>query len=152
MDKQSECIVSEKEIFPLIEQQLLNGYAVRFTVSGNSMWPLIISNRDSVLLRLCNSEHLCKGDIILFRVMETHHVLHRITKVVSGGYITTGDGNLHRDGFVTYEDVIAKVEKIYRKDRIIICKKWYWKVLFEIWMTAYPIRFYLQKLILRIRK
>lgn len=81
------------------------------------MWPLIINNRDSVILEQCDCTCLKKGDIILFKTSLEHYVLHRITKVKKGGYITTGDGNLHRDGFVPKKAVRAKARIIYRKDK-----------------------------------
>lgn len=152
MNKKSDFIISERFLFPEIKKMLEEGKSVSFTVSGNSMWPLIIHNRDSVILSSCDNQHLKKGDIILFHAGAGHHVLHRITSVKLGGYITTGDGNLHRDGFVSVEDVIAKVEKIYRKDKVIDCDKWYWKLIFRIWMIMFPIRGFLQRVILFIKR
>lgn len=152
MKNQSDFIISEHRLFPIVKEVLAEGKRVRLTVSGNSMWPLIIHNRDSVLLVPCEKKNLTKGEIILFHAGYGHYMLHRITSVKAGGYITTGDGNLHRDGFINSEEVIAKVKKIYRKDKIINCSKGYWKLTFRIWMIMFPIRGLLQKLILCIRK
>lgn len=136
----SDFRISGANLFPVIEAMLSEGRPVRFTVSGNSMWPLISHNRDSVLLVPCDAKHLKKGDIILFQTSATHYVLHRITKSVPGGYITTGDGNLHRDGFVPTEAIRAKVSTVYRKDKTIDCDCWYWKILFHVWMALFPFR------------
>lgn len=138
--KTPEFIISERYLFPMIETMLEEGRKVRFTVSGNSMWPFIISNRDSVLLIPCEKTSLKKGDIILFQTGCGHYILHRITKVLKSGYITTGDGNLQRDGLVPWENVRAKVSVIYRKERVIECDRWYWKIIFRIWMLTFPIR------------
>lgn len=146
----SKFVISNEILFSMTEKLLAEGKRVKFTVSGNSMWPLIIHNRDSVMLVPCDKERLKKGEIILFKTNPYHYVLHRITKVVKGGYITTGDGNLHRDGFVCCKQVVAKVSEIYRKDRVIICSKWYWKLFFRIWMFLFPIRGLLQWLIIKI--
>lgn len=140
MTKQSEFVVSERNLFPMIESMLAEGKKVRFRVSGNSMWPFVVHNRDSVLLVSCDRTRLKKGDIILFETVGQHHILHRITKVKKGGYITTGDGNLHRDGFVPEDAVRAKVECIYRKGKKIDCGRWYWKIVFGLWMVAFPVR------------
>lgn len=145
----SEFVISNEILFSMTEKLLAEGKSVKFTVSGNSMWPLIIHNRDSVMLIACKRDELKKGDIILFKTNPYHYVLHRITKVVKGGYITTGDGNLHRDGFVPYEQVVAKVSEIYRKDKVIDCNKWYWKLIFRIWMFLFPVRGLLQRLIIK---
>lgn len=132
--------VSSVNLFPVMIEMLNEGQSVRFIVSGNSMWPLISHNRDSVLLVPCNNTDLSLGDIILFKTGETHYVLHRITKCVNGGYITTGDGNTHRDGFVAYDNVIARVKYVYHKDMVIDCDKKTWKFIFRVWMILYPIR------------
>lgn len=136
----SELVVSGKNLFPVIEEMLREGKSVRFPVSGNSMHPFIIHNRDSVLLVPSSGRQLKKGDIILFCRSEESYILHRITKVKKGGYITTGDGNLYRDGFVPEEAVRAKAELIYRKNLVIDCRRWYWKFIFRLWMMAFPIR------------
>ena len=44
MKSNSDFIISERDLFPEIEKVLKEGKFVRFTVSGNSMWPLIIHN------------------------------------------------------------------------------------------------------------
>lgn len=77
----SDFIVAGRNLFPVIEEMLEDGKSVRLTVSGNSMWPLIINNRDSVLLVPRGNTRLKKGEIILFRTSISHYVLHRITKV-----------------------------------------------------------------------
>ena len=46
-----------------------------------------------------------KGDIILFRRNHNKYVLHRITQRMAGGFVTTGDGNLYRDGFVSNDEI-----------------------------------------------
>lgn len=146
----SDFRVSGANLFPIIEEMLAKGKPVRFTVSGNSMWPLISHNRDSVLLVPCDKENLKKGDIILFRRSESRYVLHRITEVKEGGYITTGDGNCHRDGFVPYNAVCARASKVYHKDRTIECDRWYWKTVFGVWMAAFPVRRFLMRILIKL--
>lgn len=152
MEEKSGFVVSEKELFPVIEEILESGKEVRLTVSGNSMWPFIRHNRDSVILIPCDASSLKKGDIILFEAAKDHYILHRITKVKKDGYITTGDGNLHRDGFIAQKAVRAKVNLVYREGRVIDCGKWYWKAVFRLWMAAFPVRRYLKKALICVKK
>ena len=147
--EQAKFKISQKQFFPIIEEMLKAGKNVRFTVFGNSMWPWIISDRDSVLLTRCDNAHLKKGNIILFHTASGNYVLHRITKVKRDGYITTGDGNLWRDGFVPQGKVIARVESIYRKDIVIECSGWKWKAISSLWMASFPIRRILQLIVLK---
>lgn len=151
MDKNTY-IVSEIDMFPIVEEWIAEKKSVRITVSGNSMWPLIIHNRDSVLLEYAEAESLKRGDIILFHTPWGKHILHRITKVTEDGFITTGDGNLHRDGFVPTGNVIAKVTKVYRKEKEIDCGSRGFHLYSQFWMVCFPIRKYLEKGILMAEK
>lgn len=152
MSTKTELFVSQRSMFPIVEEMLSDGRDVRFTVSGNSMWPVIAHQRDSVLLTPCAEDELKKGDIILFRATKTHWVLHRITEVLEDGYITTGDGNLHRDPFIPKEAVRGKVKTIYRKERAIDCSAKRWRALFRLWMIAFPVRGTLQKAIIKMKQ
>lgn len=144
--------VSAIDFFPFLEELLAQGKKVCFTVTGTSMTPWIIHGRDSVELVSAEAASLKKGEIILFQPFAGKYVLHRITKIVPGGFITTGDGNLRRDGFVPKEAVIAKAVAIHRKGRIIECSSWVWKLIFRIWMILFPIRKYLLKLVGSVAK
>lgn len=139
--------ISGKMLFPLIIEQLEQGKTVRMTVSGRSMMPWIVDNRDEVELVSACADNLKKGDIILFQPCDDKYVLHRIVKESPGGYITAGDGNLYLDGMVAYNRVIAKAVRIWRKGKSIDCDAGSWKLVFRIWMLLYPVRKYLLKLL-----
>lgn len=132
--------VSGQDMFPIVEEQLALGKRVCFTVSGTSMTPWIIHNRDQVELISAKGLPLKKGDIILFQPFPGKYILHRITKIVPGGYITTGDGNLHRDGWSSSASVIGKAVAIRRKGKIIDCHALRWSITFWLWMELFPVR------------
>lgn len=139
--------ISAADFFPLLEEQLAQGKRASFIVTGTSMTPWIINRRDSVELVSADKKHLKKGDIILFCPFSGKYVLHRITDVKPCGYITTGDGNCHRDGLVLPENVVAKVVTIHRKGRTIQCSSLWWKIISRIWMALFPLRKMLLKLL-----
>ena len=145
MENEKKQYVSGSELFPLIIEQLEQGKRVCFTVSGSSMMPWIVNNRDSVELISAKNIQLKKGDIILFQPLKHKYVLHRIIKVCSTGYLTAGDGNLYADGIASKESVIAKAVSIRRKGKEIDCEKIRWKIVFHIWMLLFPVRGYLLK-------
>lgn len=140
-----EQFISSGDLFPLIMEQLRKGNRVRFTVSGISMAPWLINNRDQVELISVEGIRLKKGDIILFQPSEGKYVLHRITQVTPEGYITTGDGNLHRDGMVSREALMAKAVRMIRKGHTMDCESLRWKMIFRVWMLLFPIRGFLLK-------
>lgn len=145
MENEKKQYVSGSELFPLIIEQLEQGKRVCFTVSGSSMMPWIVNNRDSVELISAKNIQLKKGDIILFQPLKHKYVLHRIIKVCSTGYLTAGDGNLYADGIASKESVIAKAVSIRRKGKEIDCEKIRWKIVFHIWMLLFHVRGYLLK-------
>lgn len=53
----------------MTEKLLAEGKRVKFTVSGNSMWPLIIHNRDSVMLVPCDKERLKKERLFFLKLI-----------------------------------------------------------------------------------
>ena len=53
-----------KELAEVIKLQLDNGGKATLTVTGNSMLPMLVSRRDSVVLVLPGNQK--KGDVVLF--------------------------------------------------------------------------------------
>lgn len=144
--------ISSKILFMAIEEQLAEGRQASFTVTGMSMWPLICHGRDQVIVEKADRTNIRVGDIILYRVTEEQYILHRITRMEENYFQTTGDGNLHRDLFMPYESIIARVCKVIRDGKEIVCDDLKWKALFRIWMFLFPIRKWIFRAWFRIRK
>ena len=66
-------------LWALMLPQLSRGGTVQLTVSGNSMYPMLRSRQDTVVLR--KDEHLRRGDLIFFRREDGSFVLPRIIRV-----------------------------------------------------------------------
>lgn len=66
MENERKQHVSGCELFPLIIEQLELGRRVRFTVSGSSMMPWIVNNRDSVELIFAKGLQLKKETSFYF--------------------------------------------------------------------------------------
>ncbi len=143
MDQYFERTVLSKDFFPLLKETLLLGHKIKFTVSGSSMYPLIVNNRDQVLIERIDGKRLKIGDIILFQNEREHYILHRIYKKAEGGYRTIGDSCILEDGFVEQAAIIGRVTKIYRKDKILDCNRPIWRIVFRIWIWCLPIKDYL---------
>lgn len=151
MDKN---LVSTHELFPLVREILNQGNKVKFTVSGSSMLPWIVDNRDQVLVDGLHDD-LKVGDIILFRNRDGEYILHRIYKKEKGYYLTIGDSCYINDGKIFYRDIIGVVKIIYRKNITIDCNSPIWKVIFLIWRKLFPIRKWLMRfyhIVVRIRR
>lgn len=137
--------VSTGELFPLIKEVINHGHKARFTVSGNSMRPWIVDDRDQVLLTGSLKARL--GDIILFQNTRGNYVLHRIMKKEKDGYHTMGDSCIKVDDDLIFsKDIIGVVEIIYRKGKEIDCNSFLWRFIFTLWRLLLPFRKILLKL------
>jgi len=132
--------VPTRELFNTIEQMLLDGHDVKFTVVGNSMWPLLRNRKDQVVLRKVNAKELKKGDIVLYKPDDGRYILHRITKVRNGKLRTTGDNNCFHDGEFSDECVLGKAVSLIRNECQIDCTKIWVRLFGRVWSWLYPVR------------
>ena len=126
------------ELFENIRQFLHGGYSASFTVTGNSMWPLLRHGRDYVILESRAEKPLKKGDIVLLQT-ERGYLLHRVTRLKNGMLQTTGDYNCYHDEYVAVRCVLGLVVRFTRKGERVSCNdplyrfgSWLWRVLFPV--------------------
>ncbi len=121
-------------IVPLIE----NGKTVKLTVTGYSMYPLVTSRRDAVLLGKCDS--LKVGDVPLFKRPDGSFILHRIVGKKNGAFKLLGDYETKIEYPVYPEQVVAVAKGFYRKDHFISCDSFGYKAYQFFWRLLRPIR------------
>lgn len=144
--------ISSKILFSAISEQLADNRQAVFTVTGMSMWPFLCHGRDQVIIEAIDPKNLKIGDIILFRVSEERYILHRITCCKKDYFETTGDGNLFRDGKFPYICIVGRIKKVIRKEKVIDCDSFLWRLLSRIWMLFFPFRKWIINTWLHIRK
>lgn len=132
--------VQPGELFPAIQEMLDMGFEVEFTVTGNSMWPLLRHGRDTVILKSRKSKKLKVGDIVLMKVGEGRYLLHRITSVRDNAIQTTGDGNCFRDGWFSQDCVIGYAVRVKRKGEELFLDERKWRISAAIWRILFPFR------------
>jgi len=105
-------------MWPLMEEQINSGKAVKFTPGGTSMLPLIHPEVDSVLIKKAPAK-LKKYDLPLYRRKDGDFVLHRVIKVNNDSYVMRGDNqNWHEPG-VKHEQILALAIGMYKNDEYI---------------------------------
>ena len=72
------------DYYPLMKETLDQGGTFSLTITGTSMFPFIVGNRDKVTLSPITGE-LKKNDLPLYRRSNGAFVLHRIVKVNKDG-------------------------------------------------------------------
>lgn len=126
-------------LFGAVHQLLQEGYDAEFTVTGNSMWPLLAHRRDSVTLRQVETRLLKKGDIVLLQTDGSYR-LHRITGRKRGLLQTTGDCNCYRDDYVAPQCVLGRVVSFTRKGKQVSCQNPLYRCSSWLWRVSFPIR------------
>ena len=125
--------------FEEIRRMLDQGLNASFTVTGNSMWPLLVHRRDQVVLKKVNTP-LKKGDIILFMPAEGRYLLHRIQKISQGKIQTIGDACCTLDGEFDSETVLGKVVSFTRKGKTHSCRALWYRIYSWLWRILLPLR------------
>lgn len=121
----------------VVRLQLENGGRATLTVTGNSMYPMLKSHRDSVTL--IPPTDLQKGDVVLFQRASGAYILHRIIAVTATGYVCCGDNQVIRES-VSREQVIAVVDGFVRKGRQHAVKAGFYRYYSAVWMGLFGFR------------
>jgi len=103
-----------KDVLLLIREQIAAGRSVRLPVRGNSMSPLLLDQRDTVLLRPVDPVKIKMGDVILYS-WNDGFLMHRVVGIEESPaglpeiFICRGDA-LQNSENVPVENVIAIAE------------------------------------------
>ena len=85
---------------------------------GMSMLPMLKNRRDTIVVKP-KTERLKRLDVALYKRGDAY-VLHRVLRVVDGGYIIRGD-NCYADENVPEDAVIGVLTEFFRKNKHIVC-------------------------------
>ena len=125
-------------LFSLAEESMKNGNDVKVKIAGFSMYPLVTSRRDSVLLTKC--EKIKKGDVPLIKREDGSFVLHRVVGIKDGYLKLCGDYEQKAEYPVNPERIIAVAKGFYRKEKYISCDSKKYKLYTFLWMNTVAIR------------
>ena len=112
---------------------------------GNSMFPFIHSDTDSILLTPIEPEDAKIGDVVLFpdHRKGANYCLHRLYKIDGDRVQTFGDGNLRPDGWMPKSNILGKAVLIQRGERQLLCDDPKRVRRFRIWTSLWRIRKFL---------
>ena len=132
--------VDAKEYISMLRELIEEGREVNLIVTGSSMSPFLIHERDTVYLRKPEHE-LKKGDIVFYERDNGYFVLHRILKVNENGtYDIIGDNQDEIEENIRRDQIFAYVFKVKRKGKIIEPGTFWWEFFAGPWMEMIPAR------------
>ena len=123
----------------ILEELTSDDKTVGVPVSGNSMAPFLISQRDYVIFQKPDRP-LKKGDIVFFRRDSGEYILHRISRIRESGYFILGDAQTKLEGPVREEQIFGLVTKIRRKGTWIDSGDYWWRFFEKVWIRIIPLR------------
>ena len=131
--------IKAKELFSLAEVLFEQGQQMRFTITGNSMYPFMRHRTDEVTLAAPDYSKLKKGMIVLALRDNGQFVLHRIVKLKKAGFYMIGDAQTNLDGPYRPDQLKAIVTGVFRRgDEITHSIKW--RIASTVWRWIVPLR------------
>ena len=113
--------------------------SVPLVISGSSMTPFLVHGRDTVYLSKVKHP-LKKGDMILYRRDNGAYVLHRICQVDGETYTLVGDAQTQLEPGVRQDQVLAVVNAVCRKGKILRSGNFWWDFFAQIWIRMISLR------------
>ena len=144
------------DFYPLIQEKLDQGGTFSLTVTGQSMYPFILGNRDQVTLSPV-TDKLKKNDLPFYRRANGQFVLHRIVKVEKDGtYTCCGDHQWWREKGLKHEQMIGVATAYVRKGKHLTNRNVLYRCYRTLWTWVLPWRKYIfaiySKTIARLKK
>lgn len=145
MSENRRKLVHTGDYVKILEDLTQEDKTVGVPVSGNSMSPFLISQRDYVIFQKPNRP-LKKGDIVFFRRDSGEYILHRITKIREKQYYILGDAQTHEEGPIREDQIFGLVTKVRRKGKWIDSSDFWWQFFEKVWIRMIPLRPFIRKL------
>lgn len=123
-----------------IEELLRQGKTVQLKPMGSSMCPLITPGRDEAVIAPIANSRPKRGDVVLYRRVESILVLHRIWKCKKDGYYMVGDNQCEIEGPLSGEQIKGIMIAVVRKGRRISVKNLWYRLGSGLWLLMRPIR------------
>lgn len=121
------------------------GKECRLLISGSSMAPFLVHERDSIIFSKPQRE-LQRGDMVFYQRENGQFVMHRILHVKPEGLYIVGDAQTEIEGPVNPSQVFAVVTKAQRKGKWIGPGDFWWWFFRTVWLRLVPVR----KIILKL--
>ena len=119
----------------VIEEVLASGGEFKMYPKGISMLPLIKQGVDSVVL-VRDKAPLKKHDIAFYKRDNGQFVLHRVMSCESDGtYTMCGDNQTFLEPGIRADQIIAKVAKLYKKEKLLRFDGIRYKTYLAIWCS-----------------
>lgn len=132
--------INIREYVPQIKKELEKGKNIKLLITGSSMSPFLIHNRDIVFISR-PTDAFYKGEIVFYTRASGQCVLHRIHHIdAQGNLYIVGDAQTEIEGPVKPEQVFGVVHQAIRKGKVLEKGTFWWCFFETVWIRCIPIR------------
>ena len=132
-------VVDTREYVSMLRELTEEGREVSMRISGSSMSPFLIHERDSICFRKPDRD-LKKGDMVFYRRSTGQYVMHRICRVHPDGYDLIGDAQYEIERGIRREQIFGLVTSVQRKGKWIRPGDFWWEFFEHVWLHLIPFR------------
>ena len=138
-------IIDIYSYMPVLQDLLSQGREVSITITGNSMSPFLIHERDYICFRKPERD-LKKGDMVFYQRRNGQFIMHRICKAAPEGYYIVGDAQTEIEGPVAREQIFAVITRVRRKGKWLQKGDFWWDFFEKVWIHIIPFRPIIRKM------
>ena len=145
--------VDTREYVGVLKEMVEQGHEVSMTISGVSMEPFLLHNRDKIYFRKPDGP-IKKGDMVFFQRKTGEYVMHRVMKVRKGQFYLAGDHQTFLEGPIEAQQIFAKVVSVERAGVWLTEQDRLWKFYAGWWRRLFWVRKVVNKVkwVIGIRK
>lgn len=143
--------IDTKIYLSFLKETIEQNMDVSIVISGNSMSPFLVNQRDVIYLSKINRK-LKKGDLVLYQRLSGQYVVHRIVKVKKSGYYLAGDNQIAIEGPILDKQIFGLVTKVKRKGKWIEAGNFWWEFFEHVWIWVLPWRMIILKIYKKVCK
>lgn len=139
-------IVDIDTYMPVLQDLLAQGKEVSIVITGSSMSPFLIHERDEILISPPNGSWKT-GDMAFFQRKNGQYIMHRICRVTpEGDCFLVGDAQTVIEGPIEPARIFGKITRVKRKGKWIGPGNLWWEFFEHIWLWVIPVRPMIRKL------
>ena len=143
--------IDTKIYLSFLKEMIEQNTDVSIVISGNSMSPFLVNQRDVIYLSKINRK-LKKGDLVLYQRLSGQYVVHRIVKVKKSGYYLAGDNQIAIEGPILDKQIFGLVTKVKRKGKWIEAGNFWWEFFEHVWIWVLTWRMIILKIYKKVCK
>ncbi len=132
-------MVDAREYIGVLRELIGEGKTVSLVITGSSMSPFLIHQRDAVILAPIDTP-LERGDMAMFQRANGQYVLHRICRKEGEAYYFVGDAQNWIEGPISREQIFGRVTAVRRGGVWIHPGDFWWEFFEHVWLRMIPLR------------